>query len=580
MPYDPRCGYTPALSTPPNVQPEQPTPPHLSPPGPSTLRLIPLGGLGEIGMNCLALEQGDEVLLVDCGVTFPSTDLGIDTYHPRFDYVLGRRDRLRGVVLTHGHEDHIGGLPYLLRHVDVPVWGPPHALELVRERLAEHGFGPDEVELIATRVGDEFPVGGFRVEPVRVSHSIVDATALAIQTKAGLVLHTGDFKLDPTPLDDEPTDEARLRALGRDGVRLLLSDSTNVDSPGSSGSEREVGAALEELVETARARVVVAVFASNVQRLMALGRAAVRSGRRICLMGRSVSAHVRAAHAVGRLKWPSDLLVPPEMAAALPRERVLVIAGGTQAERGSALSRLATGTHPQLRLDEGDRVLLSSRIIPGNDRPVFDMMAGLIRLGVELITWVTDRRIHASGHAHRSEQERMIEWTEPRSFLPVHGTLHHLVRHAEVARQRGVGDVVVAENGHALEIGPSAPLTRGGRVPVGRVATAAGETLTEEVLRERALLGRSGIVFVALVLDAHGAIAAPPQVLAQGVVGDAMNGALRAAARAVAQAVDDAEPRQRRRDTDLIEVARLATRRAIEAKTGRRPLVTVALTRV
>lgn len=551
----------------------------MSPPGPSTLRLVPLGGLGEVGMNCLALEQGDEVMLVDCGVTFPNSDLGIDIYHPRFDYVLGRRDRLRGIVLTHGHEDHIGGLPYLLRHVDVPVWGPPHALELVRQRLEEHGFGPDEVELIPTRPGREIDVGRFTVEPVRVSHSIVDATALAIHTAAGLVLHTGDFKLDPTPLDGEPTDEDRLRALGREGVRLLLSDSTNVESAGAAGSEADVGAALEEMVETARARVVVGVFASNAHRLMALGRAARRTGRRICLLGRSVSGHVRAAQAVGRLDWPSDLLVPPDMAARMPRERLLVIAGGTQAERGSGLTRLAAGTHPVLRLDEGDRVVLSSRIIPGNDRPVFEMMAGLIRLGVELVTWSTDRRIHASGHAHRAEQERMIAWTEPRAFLPIHGALHHLVRHAELARERGVGDVAVAENGHVMELGADGLLARGGRVPVGRVATAAGEELSEEVLRERGQLGRAGVAFVSLVVDAQGATAAPPQVLAHGVVDAAMSGALRAAARAVAQAVEDANPR-RRGDADLIEAARLAARRTIEAKTGRRPLVTVALTRL
>lgn len=565
----------------PNPQPLPLQPlPHLPPPQPSTLRLVPLGGLGEIGMNCMAIEQDDGVLLIDCGVTFPTTDNGVDIYHPRFDYVLGRRDRLRGVVLTHGHEDHIGGLPYLLRHVQVPVYGPPHALELVRQRLEEHGFDEEEVQLIPTRLGSELTIGSFGVEPIRVSHSIVDATALALRTAAGLVVHTGDFKLDPTPLDGEPTDEARLRALGREGVRLLLSDSTNVDSPGTAGSERDVGAALEELVDTARARVVVGVFASNVQRMIALGRAAIRANRKICLLGRSVLSHVRAAQAVGRLPWPSDLLVPPEMAATMPRERLLVITGGTQAERGSGLSRLASGTHPLLRLDEGDRVVLSSRIIPGNDRPVFDMMAGLHRLGVELVVWTTDRRIHASGHANRSEQERMLALTEPRSFLPVHGTLHHLVRHAALARERGVGDVTVAENGHVVEIGPEGSLSRGGRAPTGRVATAAGEEIGEEVLRERAQIGRSGVAFVTLVLDAQGALAAPPQVLAHGVTSEVMSGALRAAARAVGQAIGDTDPRRRVRDPDIIEVARLAARRTLEAKTGRRPVVTVSLTRI
>ncbi|EYF01355.1 ribonuclease J [Chondromyces apiculatus] len=563
----------------PTVHSEPPPTPPQDATDPSTLRIVPLGGLGEVGMNCLALEQGDELLLVDCGVTFPSSDLGIDIYHPRFDHVLGRKDNLRGIVITHGHEDHIGGLPYLLRHVDVPVWGPPHALELVRHRLEEHGFAADDVELIPTQLGREIAVGRFGVEPIRVAHSIVDATALAIRTRAGLIVHTGDFKLDPSPIDGELTDEARLRELGDEGVRLLLSDSTNVDSPGSAGSEQDVGAALQELIESARARVVIGVFASNVHRLLAMGEAAMRTGRRICLLGRSVAAHVRAAQAVGRISWPSNLLIPPEMAAAMPRERILVVAGGTQAERGSGLARLATGTHPMLRLDEGDRVILSSRVIPGNDRPVMDMIAGLLRLGVDLITWITDKRIHASGHAHRAEQQRMIDLTEPHAFIPIHGTLHHLVRHAALARESGVADVAVAENGHVIELSPRTPLERSGKVPVGRVATAAGEELTEEVLRERAQIGRSGVAFVSLVIDAHGALAADPQVVAQGVVDPSQSGALRAAARAVAQAITDADPR-RRRDTDLIELARLAARRAIDAKTGRRPFVTVSLTRL
>jgi ribonuclease J len=289
---------------------------------------------------------------------------------------------------------------------------------------------------------------------------------------------------------------------------------------------------------------------------------------------------VRAAQAVGRLPWPSDLLVPPEVAGSMPRERLLVVASGTQAERASTLTRLAAGTHPLLRLDEGDRVVLSSRVIPGNDRQVMNMMSGLLRAGVDLITWSTDRRIHASGHAHRAEQERMIDLTQPRGFLPVHGALPHLTRHAALARQRGVGEVLVAENGHVVEIGAQAPLARSGRVTAGRVATAGGEELGEDVLRERANLGRAGIAFVSLVLDSHGAVAAPPQVMARGVTGELESGALKAAARAVAQAVNDCEPRLRRRDGDVIEVARLAARRSIEARTGRRPLVTVALTRL
>ena len=267
-------------------------------------------------MNCLVLEQQQGIVLVDCGVTFPSTDLGIDVYHPRFDYLVARSDRVLGVVITHGHEDHVGALPYLLGALDVPVFAPPHALELARQRLAEHDFDAAEIDLVTVHPGRPFEVGPFGFEPIRVTHSITDATALAIRTAAGTVIHTGDFKLDPFPPDGELTDELRLMELGEEGVRLLLSDSTNVDSPGAAGSERDVGDALGEIVARARGRVVIGMFASNVQRLRLLGEIAARAGRRVCLLGRSVMTHVRVAETVGRLRWPSDLVVAPEVAAA------------------------------------------------------------------------------------------------------------------------------------------------------------------------------------------------------------------------------------------------------------------------
>ncbi len=549
------------------------------------LRLTALGGLGEIGMNCLALEQDGEVVLIDCGVTFPSSDLGIDVFHPRFDHVLADRDRLRGVVITHGHEDHIGALPYLLAHVDVPVWGPRHALELVRHRLAEHGLEGVDVDLRPTAVGEEHRIGPFSFEPIRVTHSIADATALAIRTAAGLVVHTGDFKLDPTPIDGEVTDEARFEALGDEGVRLLLSDSTNVDSLGHSGSERSVGDALGGLIENARGRVVIGLFASNVQRLRALGEIAVRTRRRICLLGRSVNNHARAAQAVGRLDWPSDLLVPPDLAGSLPRDRLLVLASGTQAERMSALTRLAAGTHPAMRIDEGDLVVMSSRIIPGNDRPVYDLVASFLRLGVELVTRMTDPRVHASGHAHRDEQRRMIDLVRPETFLPVHGTLHHLMRHAAVAREAGVGEIVVVENGEIVEIAPGSPAAKVGRVPVGRVATFDGEEVTDEVLKERAQLGRAGVVFVSVVLDRRGGIASTPQVIARGVLDASDADVLHKASLAVARAVGEVSSRSRDHasaagDDEIADAARLAARRTVEARTGKRPLVNVALSRI
>lgn len=543
------------------------------------MRFVALGGLGEIGMNCLAVEQDGGIIVIDCGVTFPSQDLGIDVYHPRFDYLASRRDDVRAVVLTHGHEDHVGALPYLLDLVDVPVFGPPHALALARLRLEENGFSPREMRLLPTTVGVPFEAGPFVIEPLRVTHSIADATALALTTAAGLVVHTGDFKLDPNPIDGELTDEARFRALGDQGVRLLFSDSTNVDSPGHTNSEGEVAAALEELILAAPHRVVLGMFASNVQRLIAVGRIAARAGRKVCLLGRSVLNHTRAARDVGRLPWASDLIVPPEMASSIPRERLLVIASGTQAERNAALRRLALGMHQNLRLDPDDTVILSSRVIPGNDRAVSDLVGDLLRLGVRLIHRPVDRRIHASGHAQRDEQHTMIAWTRPEAFIPVHGTLHHLKAHAQLAQDAGVPDVLVIENGELTELNNQG-LRRVGEVPVGRVAAYRGEDLSETVVKQRIELARVGTAVVALVLDADGEIVGVPKIVTRGVLGEDAGDTVHDASRAVLRALRDLDQRARRNDATVVEVAGRAARRAIEQQTRSRPLVDVAITRL
>lgn len=554
----------------------------LDPPARGVLRLVPLGGLGEIGMNCLSLEQGGDVAVIDCGVTFPTDDLGIDVLHARFDYLVERAERVRGLVITHGHEDHIGAVPYLLDAIgeDVPVWAPPHALALIQKRVSEHGYELDALRLFPVRVREPFRVGSFEFEAVRVTHSIADACALGIRTDAGFLVHTGDFKIDPAPPDGELMDEERLSSFGDAGVRLLLSDSTNVDSVGTSGSERDVGEALSLVIGRAKRLVVVGMFASNVQRLILLFEVAKRTKRKIVLLGRSVTTHVQAAAAVGRLSWASDLIVPPESALVLPPEELMVIASGTQAERGSAMTRLAAGVHPFVRLSPGDVVVLSSRVIPGNDRPVYDMMASLLRLGVEVVSWAVNRRIHASGHAHRDEQKRMIELVRPEAFVPVHGTLHHLFRHAELARETGVGEVLVVENGDVVELSAEGPLSKVGRAVVGRVATFGGEPLSDEVLRERAQLGRSGMVVVSLMLDRRGVPVAAARIAERGVIDpeDEVD-VLRLAARAAENAVAASDARTRSRDEDLAEVVRLATRRAIEAETGRRPVVAVLLTR-
>jgi ribonuclease J len=460
------------------------------------LRVIPLGGLGEIGMNCLVLEQGGDAIVIDCGVLFDDRGLGIDVIHPDFSAL--ERLHVRGVVLTHGHEDHIGGLPYLLKRFDVPVWGGRYALGLVKERAAEHAvLGQAQLCEMAPR--ETFPLGPFEVEPIRVTHSIADAFALRVRTSVGDVLHSGDFKLDEEPVDGEAFDTERMRALGDDGVALLLSDSTNSDLAGHAGSERSVGERLTEIVSRAEQAVVVSLFASNVHRLRLLGEIARRTSRRIVLLGRSVSVHARLGRELGYLDWPSDLVFPTDRARELPRRSVLGVATGSQAEPESALAKLARGAHPAFELAEGDEVILSSRVIPGREPQVVAVMGDLLRLGVVVHSSASDRRVHVSGHAHRDEQRSLLEWVRPRAFVPVHGTRHHLERHASLAREIGVARAVVLENGD-VGVATFESFGVGERVRAGRVHVNAGREIGESVLRERAQLAEGGFVVVSVLV--------------------------------------------------------------------------------
>lgn len=525
-------------------------------------------------MNCLVIEDSGRSLVVDCGAAFPDDDLGVDVIHPDFRYLLEHRDALAGIFLTHGHEDHIGALPYLLAELEVPVWGPPHALGMARKRLNEHGFGPSEIDFRTAVPGQTYAVGPFEVEPVRVAHSIVEASALAIRTSVGVIFHTGDFNFDPDPPDGEPTDEARIRELGDAGIGLLLSDSTNIDVPERAGSERSVGAVLERLIESAPARVVVALFASNIQRLILLGEIARRTGRKLCLLGRSLEAQVTVAKEIKRLSWLSDLLVGADEVASMKRERVLILAGGTQAERLSAMRRLADGVHPLLALEPGDTAILSSRVIPGNDRPVIAMVNALHRRGLTVHTRITEPGVHTSGHAGRSEQRRMLELTRPRCFMPVHGTLHHLLRHAELGRSLGVAETVVVENGSVVGF-DGEHVAKVSEVPSGRIPIAlGGEPLSSENLHRRQELARGGIANVALALDGK-KLAGPPVVVTRGIPAvDGDDHALRSLALEAARAV---EQFREGRGIDVAEHVRRTVRRKLEDLSGTRPVVDVSV---
>ncbi len=556
------------------------------------MRILVLGGLGEVGMNCLALEQGGEALVIDCGVTFDGRGLGIDVIHPEFgsldDY------RIAGLFVTHGHEDHIGAIPYFLRRYDVPVYGPAYALNLVRERAAEHEV-LDHVDLRCVKPRQPVRVGSFEVEPIRVTHSIADATALAIRTESGLVVHTGDFKFDDAPPDGEAFDIPRFEELGREGVDLLFSDSTNIDASGPTGGEEGVGRALEAIVAGAQQAVVVAMFASNVHRLRMLGEIARRHGRRIVALGRSVSTHARVAQATARstggnagrpyLEWPADLVYPAERARELPKRAILGVATGSQGESGAALARLARGEHPSLDLGEGDVVVFSSRAIPGNEPEVVRVMNDLLRRGVDLRTWWSDHALHVSGHAHRPEQQRMIELTAPRAFVPVHGTLHHLRRHAELARELGVSGATVLENGDVATVDDQG-VHKSGRAKAGRVHVMAGRVLPAQVIAERAALASQGSVHVAVTLDERGRLTGEIAIDTRGVIDEGAEAGLLEAARKHARAALEellgspdaaAGPLDNQR---ISEVARLAVRRTLAKTLGFKPVTTASLVRV
>ncbi len=545
---------------------------------PARVRFVPLGGLGEIGMNCFALEDDDGILIVDVGIGFPDDDIGVDVHHPDFTWLLDRQPRISGIFITHGHEDHIGALPYLLRELDElpPIYGPAHSCALIRQRLSEHDIG--EVALTEVTPGEKYAVGPFVVEPIPVAHSIIDATALCIETRAGRILHTGDFDIDEWQPAGHVTDGARFAELGALGVRLLLSDSTNVDTEVRAGSELAVAEALRRITLCAERRVIVGLFSSNVHRLMALAELAEETGRKLCLLGRSLNRHLEAAERIGRLRIKSDLLVAPEQIAALPAEKLLILAGGSQGEAASALRRLSLGSHQNLRLEAGDVVVLSSRVIPGNEKIVSEMVNDLLRLGVDVKTRASDPDVHTSGHAARREQRQMLEWVRPRSFVPVHGTLHHLRRHRALAESMGVEDCLVVENGTPVVIEEGEPLRADRVVPSGVVRIAfGGEELDAATRKRRFDLARGGVAVVAVGLDERRRVVFGPTFSAYGIpTVDQDESAARAIAKEVLEIIHNEAGR---RGVPLEESIRRAVRRTLLDWTGARPVIEVHVER-
>ena len=485
-----------------------------------SVRLIPLGGLGEIGLNMMLVESGEDLIAVDCGLMFPDDELpGIDHVIPDFTYALARRAGFRAVVLTHGHEDHIGALPYLLREAAVPVYGTPMTLALVAERLREHGLA-EAADLRTIRARQRVEAGPFGIEAIRVTHSIVDGIGLAIDTPAGTVVHTGDFKLDPSPLDGELPDYRRFAELGEQGVLVLCSDSTNADRPGHTGSEVEVGQALATRFDGASGRIIVATFASHIHRVQQVLTLASRTGRRVALLGMSMQRNVTIAAELGYLRVPDGVLVPLEELDDLPAHRQVILSTGSQGEPNSALALMAAAEHKYVHVERGDLAIISARVIPGNERTISRVVNALYRLGAEVL-YEDNAFVHVSGHASQEDLKLMFNLTRPRYFIPVHGEYRHLLAHARLAESVGIGPdrVFLIEDGMGVEVS-KATARLVGRFPAGRVLVdgkSVGD-IGAVVLRDRQLLAEDGLVAVSLAVDRDGLVVAGPEIASRGFV--------------------------------------------------------------
>ncbi len=505
-------------------------------------RLVFLGGVGEIGRNMAALELAGRVLIIDAGLSFPEVEMpGIDLVLPDFQYLRDRRDQIEALVLTHGHEDHMGSLPYLLREFSLSVHATRLTIGLLEGKLEEHGVR-DRAEFHEVTPGEQVTAGPFTMRFHRVSHSIPDGCAVAVDLPWGVLLHSGDFKLDPTPIDGRATDLRGIAQEASRGVHVFLSDSTNAEDPGTTGSERLVGPVLFDIIRDARQLVVVACFASHIHRVQQVANAAVAAGRSIAFLGRSMHQSVNAARALGYLDVPDEAIVPIEALNEMPSSDLVVCSTGSQGEPLSALALMAAHEHKWVSLQPGDTVILSSSVIPGNETAIHRTLDGLYRTGADVFH-VPIAPVHVSGHAAAEELKFMLNLVRPRWFIPIHGELRHLAHHARLAREVGIPpeQILVVEDGDTIDLGEK--LTRGERVQAGMTfvdGLGIGD-VGQAVLRDRRKLAGDGIVVVVVTVDARsGAVLAGPDVINRGFI------------------VDDASD-------SILEEARERTVRALEA---------------
>lgn len=493
--------------------------------GPS-LSIIPLGGVGEIGLNMTVLESGSDIIVIDAGLMFPDSEmLGVDIVIPDFTYLVENKERVRGVVLTHAHEDHIGALPFLLRELKVPIYGTRLTLGFVKDKLREHDLDA-AAELVPVKPRDVVELGCFSVEFIRVTHSIVDGVGLGITTPVGRVVHTGDFKIDPTPVDGEVMDLRTFSEYGDKGTLVLMSDSTNASQGGYTFSEKEVRRGLEDIFQRAKGRIVVATFASNIHRVQQIIDVAVMFGRKVILNGKSMIANAQIALDLGYLKIPPDTWHRIEALRTLPDDKIVMITTGSQGEPMSALSRMAANEHKHFQIKKGDTIVLSSKMIPGNERAIARIINHLFKRGAEVF-YEKVSEIHVSGHASKEELKLMLSLVKPRYFIPVHGEFRHLVYHAQLAQKVNIPpeNIFILENGEVMEF-TETTARRAGLVNVGRVyidgkslGTAVDTGVDTVVLRDRMKLAHDGVVIVILGIEKlSGKVVSGPDIVSRGFV--------------------------------------------------------------
>jgi ribonuclease J len=540
------------------------------------LQIIPLGGLGEFGMNCLAVRWLDDIIVIDAGLMFPESELlGVDIVVPDITYLIENKDHVRAILLTHGHEDHIGGLPWILSELNVPVYGTEFTLAYVEGKLEEHKL-LDDTELIEIAPGAKFAIGPFTIEPIRVTHSLVDCVALAIETPVGVIVHTGDFKVDLSPPDGKAFDLHRFAEYGKRGVLALLQDSTNVDRPGYTPSEWAVKPGLDEVFSRTKKKLFFSCFSSSIYRMRIAMELAHQHGRKVAVIGRSMVESSEIAQDLGYLDLPPGLLIHPGQIGDHAPEEVMVLISGTQGEPMSALSRAAVDNHKHARILPGDTVVLSSRVIPGNEKSIYRVIDHLYRRDAKVIhDDGSSGLIHVSGHASQEEQRLMINLLKPKFFIPVHGDYRQLKKHAELAQNMGVVDLaIVIEDGDVLELTRS-DARKNGKVTAGRVCIDSGSTadvVEDLIIRDRRHLSEDGFVLPILTINKlSGAVEHQPELVTRGFIAEP--GLMESARQVVVSTLENSSAEEKADYGVIKEKIRIDLKRYIQKNTSRRPLI-------